>query len=154
MYPTFGFTIISGSLKTEIERLNLMKSTIIRHHHTALICSDYTVSKKFYTEILGFTVLAEHYRAERLSYKLDLGIGQDYVLELFSFPNPPPRVSYPAEACGLRHIAFAVENPAAWREQLLQQNVVCEDLRVDEFTGKTFFFIRDPDDLPIEFYEA
>lgn len=125
----------------------------MRHHHTALICSDYAVSKHFYTEILGFTILAEHYRAERQSHKLDLGIGQDYVLELFSFPNPPARISHPAEACGLRHIAFAVPNPAAWRDTLLAKGVDCETMRLDEFTGKTFFFIKDPDGLPIEFYE-
>lgn len=125
----------------------------MRHHHTALICSDYAVSKRFYTEVLGFTVLAEHYRAERQSYKLDLGIGQDYVLELFSFPNPPPRVSYPAEACGLRHIAFAVPNPEQTRLDLQAKGVDCEDMRIDEYTGKQFFFIKDPDGLPIEFYQ-
>lgn len=126
---------------------------IIRHHHTALICSDYAVSKHFYTEILGFRILAEHYRAERQSYKLDLGIGNDYVLELFSFPNPPPRVSYPAEACGLRHISFVVRNPEQTRAQLQAKGVVCEPLRIDEYTGKAFFFIKDPDGLPIEFYQ-
>lgn len=125
----------------------------MRHHHTALICSDYAVSKRFYTEVLGFTVLAEHYRAERQSYKLDLGIGQDYVLELFSFPNPPPRVSYPAEACGLRHIAFAVPYPEQVRLDLQAKGVDCEAMRVDEYTGKQFFFIKDPDGLPIEFYQ-
>lgn len=137
--------LISGSLKTMFP--------LIKHHHTALICSDYAVSKHFYTEILGFTILAEHYRAERLSYKLDLGIGQDYVLELFSFPNPPPRIHFPSEACGLRHIAFAVAQPESWRETLLQKGVACEAIRTDEWTGKTFFFIKDPDGLPIEFYE-
>lgn len=125
----------------------------MRHHHTALICSDYAVSKRFYTEVLGFTVLAEHYRVERQSYKLDLGIGQDYVLELFSFPNPPPRVSYPAEACGLRHIAFAVPHPEQVRLDLQAKGVDCEAMRVDEYTGKQFFFIKDPDGLPIEFYQ-
>lgn len=124
----------------------------MRHHHTALICSDYQRSKRFYTEILGFTVLAEHYRAERQSYKLDLGIGSEYVLELFSFPDPPPRPSHP-EACGLRHIAFAVADPAAWRGALLAKGVPCEEMRTDEYSGKTFFFLRDPDGLPIEFYQ-
>ncbi|MCG7658056.1 SMU1112c/YaeR family gloxylase I-like metalloprotein [Wielerella bovis] len=124
----------------------------MRHHHTALICSNYSISKKFYTEILGFTVLGEYYRAERQSYKLDLGIGQDYVLELFSFPNPPPRMTQP-EACGLRHIAFAVADPVTHRAALQAKGVVCEAIRTDEHTGKLFFFIRDPDGLPIEFYQ-
>lgn len=125
----------------------------MRVHHIALICSDYVQSKRFYVDILGLTVLAEHYRAERQSHKLDLGIGIHYVLELFSFPNPPARLSNP-EACGLRHLAFAVDDVAQQRAKLCAQNVMCEDLRVDEYTGARFFFCRDPDGLPIEFYEA
>lgn len=124
----------------------------MRLHHIALICANYARSKDFYTRILGFTVLAEHYRAERDSYKLDLGIGSHYVLELFSFPNPPPRLSYP-EACGLRHLAFAVADVAAKRAELERLGVACEALRIDETTGKNFFFFHDPDGLPIEFYE-
>ena len=121
-------------------------------HHIAIICSDYERSKKFYTEILGLQVLREVYRAERDSYKLDLGIGDHYVIELFSFPNPPKRPSRP-ESCGLRHLAFAVENVEQKRAELLQKGVNCEEIRIDEFTEKKFFFIADPDHLPLEFYE-
>ena len=124
----------------------------MRLHHVALICADYARSKHFYTEILGLNILAEHYRPERDSYKLDLGIGAHYVLELFSFPNPPPRPSYP-EACGLRHLAFAVDDVAAKRDELSEKGIVCEDIRIDEYTGKAFFFFQDPDGLPIEFYQ-
>lgn len=124
----------------------------MRLHHVALICSNYTESKKFYTEIIGLSVLAEHYRTDRQSYKLDLGIGGHYVLELFSFPAPPPRPSRP-EACGLRHLAFAVADPEAKRRELAAKGIACEALRTDEYTGKTFFFCRDPDALPIEFYQ-
>jgi len=121
-------------------------------HHIAIICSDYQVSKRFYTEILGLNIIREVYREERQSYKLDLAIGDDYVIELFSFPNPPKRPSRP-ESCGLRHLAFAVENVEQKRAELLQKGVNCEEIRIDEFTGKKFFFIADPDDLPLEFYE-
>ncbi|WP_332020729.1 SMU1112c/YaeR family gloxylase I-like metalloprotein [Kaistella sp.] len=122
-------------------------------HHIAIICSDYQVSKKFYTEILGLQILREVYRAERDSYKLDLGIGEHYVIELFSFPNPPPRPSRP-ESCGLRHLAFSVENVEEKRDELIQKGLVCEGIRVDEFTDRKFFFTQDPDALPLEFYEA
>lgn len=121
-------------------------------HHIAIICFDYQVSKKFYTEILGLNIIREIYREERQSYKLDLAIGDDYVIELFSFPNPPKRPSRP-ESCGLRHLAFAVENVEQKRAELLQKGVNCEEIRIDEFTDKKFFFIADPDDLPLEFYE-
>lgn len=121
-------------------------------HHIAIICSNYEVSKKFYTEILELNIIREVYREERQSYKLDLAIGDDYVIELFSFPNPPKRPSRP-ESCGLRHLAFSVENVEVKRAELLQKGIDCEGIRIDEFTDKKFFFTADPDDLPLEFYE-
>ncbi|MDO5058652.1 MAG: VOC family protein [Neisseria sp.] len=121
-------------------------------HHIALICSDYPKAKAFYTETLGLEILAEHYRAERQSYKLDLALNGQYLLELFSFPEPPPRPTRP-EACGLRHLAFAVDDIAAEHRRLLAAGIACETVRTDEYTGKTFFFFPDPDGLPIEFYQ-
>ena len=121
-------------------------------HHIAIICSDYEVSKKFYTEVLGLTIIQEIYRSERQSYKLDLALNGNYVIELFSFPNPPKRVSRP-EASGLRHLAFAVDNLEVIINHLNQNQIISEPIRIDEFTGKRFTFISDPDDLPIEFYE-
>ena len=121
-------------------------------HHIAMICSNYEVSKKFYTKVLGLNILREVYREERQSYKLDLAIGDHYVIELFSFPNPPERPSRP-ESCGLRHLAFSVENVEEIRNKLISKGLDCEEIRIDEFTDKKFFFTSDPDDLPLEFYE-
>ena len=121
-------------------------------HHIAIICSDYAISKKFYTEKLGLTIVPEVYREARDSYKLDLALGEQYIIELFSFPNPPARPSRP-EACGLRHLAFQVKNIEETVCQLATVNIDSEPIRIDEFTGKKFTFIADPDDLPIEFYE-
>lgn len=121
-------------------------------HHIAIICSDYAVSKKFYTEVLGFRVLGEYYRAERKSYKLDLALGDHYTIELFSFPDPPQRVSRP-EARGLRHLAFTVRDVDIAVAALTAHNVVTEPIRIDEFTGKRFTFFSDPDGLPLELYE-
>jgi len=121
-------------------------------HHTALICSDYKKSKQFYTDVLGLTIIREVYREERQSYKLDLALNRNYIIELFSFPNPPKRPSYP-EACGLRHLAFEVNDIEKMIDHLKQNNVEAEPIRIDEFTQKRFTFISDPDGLPIEFYE-
>ena len=121
-------------------------------HHIAIICSDYEVSKKFYTDVLGLNIVREVYREARQSYKLDLAIGEHYVIELFSFPNPPERPSRP-ESCGLRHLAFSVDDVEAKRNELIEKGLDCEDIRIDEFTDKKFFFTTDPDRLPLEFYE-
>ena len=121
-------------------------------HHIAIICSNYDVSKHFYTQVLGLTILAETYRQDRQSHKLDLGLDGRYVIELFSFPSPPERVSRP-EACGLRHLAFAVDSIVEMQQHLASHAILMEPVRVDELTGKAFFFIADPDGLPIEFYE-
>ncbi|QJX00017.1 SMU1112c/YaeR family gloxylase I-like metalloprotein [Frigoriglobus tundricola] len=125
---------------------------IIRTHHVAVICSDYARSKRFYTEVLGLEVIAEVYRAARDSYKLDLRLPDGTQIELFSFPNPPARPSYP-EACGLRHLALEVSDVSAAITHLEAHGVRVEPVRVDEFTGKRFTFFADPDGLPLELYE-
>lgn len=121
-------------------------------HHVAIICSDYQRSKKFYTEVLGLSVAAEHYREERRSWKLDLTLNGQYVIELFSFPDPPSRLSRP-EATGLRHLAFEVDDLEKAITHLTGNGVACEPVRIDEYTGKRFTFFSDPDLLPLEFYE-
>lgn len=126
---------------------------ITKIHHTAIICSNYEVSKKFYTDVLGLTIIAENYREERQSHKLDLALNGDYVIELFTFPNRPPRPTRP-EAIGLRHLAFQVPDIEETLQWLDTKGIAYEPLRIDEYTGCRFTFIADPDDLPIEFYEV
>jgi len=122
-------------------------------HHVAIICSDYTVSKAFYTEVLGLQIMSEVYRAERDSYKLDLEVNGHYQIELFSFPKPPDRPSRP-EARGLRHLAFEVDDLDESVSYLNRNSIVTEEIRIDEYTGKRFVFFSDPDGLPLELYEA
>ncbi len=125
---------------------------LTRIHHAAIICSDYGRSKRFYTEILGLTVLAENYRLNRDSYKLDLALPDGSQIELFSFPDAPQRLSYP-EARGLRHLAFVVEDVGLCKQQLEAQGIEVEAIRTDEYTGMRFVFFADPDGLPLELYE-
>ena len=121
-------------------------------HHISIICSDYQRSLDFYTKVLGLEVIAEHYREARQSYKADLALNGQYVVELFSFPSPPPRPSYP-EAAGLRHLAFVVDDIYEATAELERMGIDHEAVRTDEYTGKHFFFMQDPDGLPIELYE-
>lgn len=121
-------------------------------HHVAIICSDYERSKHFYVNVLGFPIIRETFRAARNSYKLDLDLGNGSAIELFSFPNPPDRPSTP-EACGLRHLAFKVDDLDASVHYLTVNSVAVEAIRTDELTHKRFTFFKDPDGLPLELYE-
>lgn len=122
-------------------------------HHLAIIARDYPRSKAFYCDVLGFTLMAEVYRAERDSWKGDLALNGDYTIELFSFPMPPARPTQP-EACGLRHLAFSVDDVDTAKDYLESQGVSCEAVRIDPLTGKRFTFFNDPDGLPLELYQA
>ncbi len=124
----------------------------MRIHHVAIICSDYEKSKQFYVDVLGFPIIQETFRKERNSYKLDLKVSETEQIELFSFPNPPQRVNSP-EACGLRHLAFEVDDIEESISQLQANGIQFEDIRIDEITGKKFTFFKDPDNLPLELYE-
>ncbi len=123
-------------------------------HHIAIIASNYMQSLRFYTEILDLKIISEHYRDSRQSYKTDLALPDGtYVVELFSFPSPPQRVSHP-EACGLRHLAFAVADIDKAIAEVVAKGVECEPVRIDEYTGRKYTFLQDPDKLPIELYEV
>lgn len=121
-------------------------------HHVAIICSDIKRAKQFYIDTLGCTLIAEQYREGRKSWKVDLAVDKNTQIELFSFPNPPQRVTDP-EASGLRHLAFRVDDLDEALQHLQSYEIPAESIRIDEYTGKRFTFVRDPDGLPIEFYE-
>jgi glyoxylase I family protein len=123
-----------------------------RIHHVAIICLDYEKSKHFYSEVLGLKIVQEVYREERQSYKLDLEVGDQYQIELFSFPEPPVRPSHP-EAAGLRHLAFEVDDIDEAVSHIKEDGIIIEPIRIDELTGKRFTFFADPDGLPLELYE-
>jgi glyoxylase I family protein len=122
-------------------------------HHVAIICSNYERSKHFYVNILGLPIIQETFRSARHSYKLDLDVGNGGAIELFSFPNPPDRPTTP-EACGLRHLAFKVDDLDVSVAYLTANDILVEPIRTDELTNKRFTFFKDPDGLPLELYEA
>lgn len=135
---------------SENHNTNMLELTKV--HHVAVICSDYEYSKWFYTQVLGLELMAEHYRPERDSWKADLALGGTYVVELFSFPSPPARPSFP-EAAGLRHLAFETTDIVVAANELERLGVEHEPIRTDPYTGKRFLFFADPDGLPLELYE-
>ena len=120
-------------------------------HHVAIIVSDYEKSRKFYVEQLGLPIIRENYRKERDDYKLDLKVG-NIELEIFGVENPPARVTQP-EACGLRHLAFKVDDIEEAVKWLNSKGIQTEPIRMDEYTQKRMTFFRDPDNLPLEIHE-
>lgn len=124
-----------------------------RVHHVAIICADYARSRHFYLDVLGLRLVAETHRAERQSYKLDLALPDGTQLELFSFPAPPARPTRP-EACGLRHLAFEVDDLDLAVRYLASREIEVEPIRLDALTQRRFTFFADPDGLPLELYET
>jgi glyoxylase I family protein len=122
-------------------------------HHVAILTDRYEESKQFYTEVLGFEIINETYRAERQSYKLDLAVNGIYCIELFSFPEYKERNSFP-ESKGLRHLAFAVDDVEKWIEFLRTKRVEVQDVRIDEITLRKFAFFYDPNGQPLELYQG
>lgn len=121
-------------------------------HHVAIIKDRYEESKRFYTDLLGLTIINETYREQRDSYKLDLAINGQYCIELFSFPEYKERNNFP-ESKGLRHLAFAVDDVEKWIDFLRSKYVNVQDVRIDEITLKKFTFFYDPNGQPLELYE-
>ena len=121
-------------------------------HHIAIIVSDYEAAKRFYVQQLGFEVIRENYRPARRDWKLDLRVNEHTELEIFAEENPPKRPSCP-EACGLRHLAFHVENIETAVAELEAKGIPCEPIRLDEFTHEKMTFFHDPDGLPLELHE-
>jgi len=54
---------------------------------------------------------------------------------------------------GMHHICLEVDDIEETFRELSSRGITPEAVRVDEITGKRFFFISDPDGLPLEFYE-
>lgn len=127
-----------------------MKLTSV--HHIAIIVSDIERAREFYVQKLGFEVIRENYREAHDDWKLDLRVDEHTELEIFAEKNPPQRVNHP-EACGLRHLAFRVENVEETVKELEELGIDCEAIRKDTYTGEKMTFFRDPDGLPIEIHE-
>ena len=124
-------------------------------HHVAIIVSDIEAAKDFYVKKLGFEVIRENYREQRNDWKLDLRIGdgaEAIELEIFAELNPPKRVTRP-EACGLRQLAFRVEDIEEAVAELEKCGIECEPIRYDEYTQNRMTFFFDPDGLPLELHE-
>ena len=120
-------------------------------HHVALIVSDYEKAREFYVDKLGFALIREVYRPAQRDHLRMLRQG-DIVLELFTRPDAPARVTDP-EALGLRHLAFRVENIDAAVQWLRDMGIEAEPVREDAINGGRFTFFRDPDGLPLELHE-
>ena len=52
-----------------------------------------------------------------------------------------------------RELGFQVDDVDLAVEWLKARGIECDDVRLDEFTGKRMTFFKDPDGLPLEIHE-
>ena len=119
-------------------------------HHVAIIGTDYQRTREFYVDKLGFAVIRDTRRPEKGDCKLDLRLNR-LELEVFIKPDAPKHPSYP-EACGLRHLAFRVNDVPAVVAELAEKGIDCEPIRTDDLTGEQMTFFFDPDGLPLDLH--
>lgn len=133
---------------TQGDILTKTNASIIALHHFAIIVRS-EASVKFFSK-LGF---GETYRKERKYDTVVLLDGYGIQIEMFVDPNHPDRAVNP-ESIGLRHLALKVQNIEETIQELKAGGL---DLAVgpimNDWIGKRFCFVTDPDGLPIELHE-
>ena len=122
-------------------------------HHIAIIGTNYSETKEFYVDKLGFEVISEYNRPEKNDIILNLKQG-NLVLEIFIKEDAPLRPKMPSpEYSGLRHLAFKVEDVEAVLKKFDELDIPHEELRYDDFDNRKMAFFFDPDGLPLEIHE-
>ena len=124
-----------------------------RVHHIAIIGTNYSKTKEFYVDKLGFKVISEYNGPEKNDIIINTQNG-DLVLEIFIKKNAPLRPKMPnPEYTGLRHLAFRVDNVEEMLKKFDMLGILHEELRYDDFDNKKMAFFFDPDGLPLEIHE-
>ena len=122
-------------------------------HHIAIIGTNYSETKEFYVDKLGFEVISEYNRPEKNDIILNVKQG-NLVLEIFIKEDAPLRPKMPSpEYSGLRHLAFKVEDVEVILKKFDELDIPHEELRCDDFDNKKMAFFFDPDGLPLEIHE-
>ena len=122
-------------------------------HHIAIIGTNYSETKEFYVDKLGFEVISEYNRPEKNDIILNVKQG-NLVLEIFIKEDAPLRPKMPSpENSGLRHLAFKVDDVEAVLKKFDELDIPHEELRYDDFDNRKMAFFFDPDGLPLEIHE-
>jgi len=139
-----------------------MKNARLLHYSHCV--SDLARSRRFYTEVLGFEVVAEFDFDDPQTAQVMGVAGARFTgvfmkrdgmrIELIGFTNPPPNTTvrkHASNEIGHSHLSFYVTDLDATLGELRAQQVPIEDgTRAVLTNGIECCVIRDPDGFPIE----
>ena len=109
-------------------------------HHIAIIGTNYSKTKEFYVDKLGFEVISEYNRPEKNDIIINVQNG-DLVLELFIKETAPLRPKIPIpEYTGLRHLTFRVDNVDEMLKKFDTLGILHEELRYDDLIKERWHF--------------
>jgi len=118
--------------------------------HVLLRVLDLERARKFYTEVLGFSVLEEDPEHGGLFLALD---GQSHAIDLFAVKDLDAARSQTPGVRGLGHVAFRVASEEALKEAYgaLREHGVEVTRSIDHVSQKSIYF-QDPDGNTLEIY--
>ena len=143
-----------------------MKNARLLHYSHCV--SDIERSRRFYTEVLGFEVMAEFdfddANTARVMGEPDARFKGIFMkrdgmrIEIIGFSNPPPERAVRrrrSNEIGHSHLSFYVTDLDATLRALREQGVtVDDDTRATVVNGIECCVVRDPDGFPIEIVQT
>ena len=127
-------------------KLVFYMSKVTKLLHTRYRVNDLERTVKFYRDVLGLTEIKRH-KSPRGSELVFLQTpGSEELIEITFFPGSGPVQVQP----DLTHLAFEVENLAAFEKHLAAHGLKFSDGPTTSSTGTTFAFIDAPEGYEIE----
>ena len=127
-------------------KLVFYMSKVTKLLHTRYRVNDLERTVKFYRDVLGLTEIKRH-KSPRGSELVFLQTpGSEELIEITFFPGSGPVQVQP----DLTHLAFEVENLAAFEKHLAVHGLKFSDGPTTSSTGTTFAFIDAPEGYEIE----
>lgn len=116
-------------------------------HHIALRCIDMEITKKFYRDVLGFTLA--------LDTPDIIGFLAGNIILAFKKANARPGEVFTPFNIGLDHIALACETEEELQrvaKELSEAGIENTGVKLDETLQKLYVAFKDPDRIQWEFY--
>ncbi len=114
--------------------------------HTRYRVNDLERTVKFYRDILGLAEVKRHKSPRGSELVFMQAVGSEELIELCHFPGSEPVKCQP----DLTHLAFEVDNLAAFEKHLAAHGLKFSDGPTTSSNGTTFAFIDAPEGYEIE----